>query len=569
MYIVKNNEDLCKALENQEKKIYIDAEKLVIKHTIWIYSNIEIIGHKGITTIILEKESNCHIISNKNPCNNIKIENLRFEGNGKSQKKPDNCKELAFSCAIYLKLCKDITISNIVANEIRQTGLHFSSCENVNINNVWVKTVGWSILSTYNSNNVHVENLSGSEAGLDIQHSGIHIDGGEDIVLKNSYISYCTGNGIMFDNTAGDIKNFKVESSFIHNCKRGMSLSANYQKLMSNAELNFISTNNNVGIMVANSSNIKITNSTIFNNERGIELHGRNGVDKVELVGNKVINNSENYYIAKNCTNITMNGNIDYIHTPSNIEMINRSNRALESHEDRQFPNRKLLIDKYKNLPITYQDENDNLILGTYDKENMKIVFKAKNCLCVFDKPRNTNGSIEFQANNGIVCLGNNSDLKGRTRLGIGCGLFIGKNLALGGAIDFRLAEEACITIGDDCMFAQKVIFSTDDTHPIFDVTTKQRINKSSNIIIRDHVWIAEGARILKGTVVNKGSVIGMYSFLSHKTIPNNCVAVGNPIRIVKKNIAWEKNFVNDKPYTYKTAEDGFKSYKYYNLTIE
>lgn len=564
MVVVTNYDELNVALSGKESKICIDAEKLVINSTIWLYSNLELVGKQGKTTIILEKGSNCHIISNKEPCENIKLENLRFEGNGEYQKRSKDCKELAFSCAVYLKNCKNVVINHIFAKEIRQTGLHFSSCTNIDINDVWVENVGWSFLSTYNSSKVAAERVSGTIAGLDIQHSGIHIDGGDDIYLNNSYISHCTGNGIMFDNTAGDISNFKVDNVFVHNCKRGVSLSANYQKKMTYGELNCVCSNNEVGIMVANSSDIKIFNSTVSNNKKGIELHGRIGVDNVQLLNNKVIDNFENYVISKLVKNISFEDSLEYVCNTKSM------NLALHHKDDNVvIETRDSLLATYKDLPVVYKDDNNNMILGNYDNKNLNVVFKGKNCLCVFNNPRHTIGIIELQADNGIFCINENSDLKGRTRLGINCSLIIGKNLALGGAIDFRLAEGAKIKIGNDCMFAQKVLFSTDDTHPIFDVNTRQRLNKSSDIIVKNHVWIAEGARILKGTVIDEGSVIGMYSLLSHKVIPNNCVAVGNPVRIVKRNIAWEKNFLNDKPYMYNTAEDGFKSFKYYNLTKE
>ena len=559
MILVKTVAELDKALQKQEKKICIDADELIINHTIWLYSDIELIGKQDMTTITLEKGSNCHIISNKTPCENIKIENIRFNGNGAFQKRDKDNKELAFSCAIYLKSCTNIVIKNIYADKIRQTGAHFSSCQNIKVKDLWVSNAGWSILSTYNSSNVQADNVSGTNAGLDIQHSGIHIDGGKDIVLKNSYVSYCTGNGIMFDNTAGDIENFKVEKTFIHNCKRGISLSANHEKNMSSGTLSFTSSNNQVGVMVANASKIVICDSLIYNNKKGIELQGRKGVDEITLKNNRVIDNLENYSVSNNTKNLISENNFDYTHISPTMKLSNKNEIEKVTKEQ--------LLERYKELPVTFKDENNNIILGSYDQEKMSVSFKGKNCLCVFNKPRNTIGSIEFQADNGILCLGNNSDLKGRTRLGINCKLFIGKNLALGGAIDFRLAEESAISIGDDCMFAQRVLFATDDTHPIFDISTKERVNKSGDIIVKNHVWIGEAAKILKGNVIEEGAVIGMYSLLSHKNIPNNSIAVGNPVKIVRKNIAWEKCFLNDKPYLYKTADDGFKSFNYYNPT--
>lgn len=564
MSVVKTFEDLDRAIQNKEKIIHLDVDVLKVSKTIWLYSNIEIIGKKNKTVIILEKGSNCHIISNKEACENIRLENLYFQGNGYDQKREGGNKELAFSCAVYLKSCNNIRINNIYAENIRQTGIHLSSCNNAKMNDIFVKTVGWSVLSTYNSSSVEVNRISGTNAGLDIQHSGIHIDGGRDIFINDSYIAYCTGNGIMFDNTAGDLNNFGISRSFVSNCKRGVSLSANHKKEMSGGRLNFVSTNNEVGAMIANSQNIQIVESIIFNNKKGLELQGRRGVDNVVLKNNKIINNGENSYISDNTRNITYENNFEYMHSEGYVQPM-----ATSANMSVCVIDRETLLDKYKELPIVYKDDRNNIIVGTYDNKMLNIEFKGVNNLCILNNPRITNGNVDFQSDDGIMVLNENSDLKGKTRLGLNCKLIIGKNLALGGSIDFRLAEKTTVEIGDDCMFAQKVLFSTDDTHPIFDVISKERVNKSDDIRVSNHVWIAEGAKILKGNIIEQGSVIGMYSLLSHKRIPNNCIAVGNPVRIVKKNIAWEKNFLNNKPYLYNSANDGYKNFQYYDLTKE
>ena len=55
----------------------------------------------------------------------------------------------------------------------------------------------------------------------------------------------------------------------------------------------------------------------------------------------------------------------------------------------------------------------------------------------------------------------------------------------------------------------------------------------SKPITIEDNVWIGGGAILLPGVTIGKNSVIGAGSIVT-RSIPENCVAVGNPCRIIK-----------------------------------
>ena len=51
---------------------------------------------------------------------------------------------------------------------------------------------------------------------------------------------------------------------------------------------------------------------------------------------------------------------------------------------------------------------------------------------------------------------------------------------------------------------------------------------------INDGAWIGGGAIILPGVTIGKNSVIGAGSIVTH-SIPDNCVAIGNPCRVIKQ----------------------------------
>lgn len=84
--------------------------------------------------------------------------------------------------------------------------------------------------------------------------------------------------------------------------------------------------------------------------------------------------------------------------------------------------------------------------------------------------------------------------------------------------------------------------------------------------MIGDHVWFADQAVALGGARVGDGSVIGFRSIVTSR-IPNNCIAVGSPAKVVRKNIAWERPHLSKvKPY-YKPDASTVKKSKFWNLT--
>ncbi len=130
-------------------------------------------------------------------------------------------------------------------------------------------------------------------------------------------------------------------------------------------------------------------------------------------------------------------------------------------------------------------------------------------------------------------------------------------------------AEGSSVVFGDDVMIASQNQFRGHDGHPIFDVATGKRINPSKDIIIGNHVWFGAQAIALAGTKIGDGSVIGFGSIVTGK-IPNNCIAVGSPARVIRKNIAWERPHLSFVAPPYKPdASTVVKSEKYWSRTEE
>ncbi len=100
------------------------------------------------------------------------------------------------------------------------------------------------------------------------------------------------------------------------------------------------------------------------------------------------------------------------------------------------------------------------------------------------------------------------------------------------------------IDVGKDCMFSEDIVLMNNDGHPIFDVESGERINGGDNIILHDHVWVGIKCTLVGGTDIGEASIIGANSFVNKK-FPNNCILAGSPARLLRKNIAWDREEID------------------------
>lgn len=212
----------------------------------------------------------------------------------------------------------------------------------------------------------------------------------------------------------------------------------------------------------------------------------------------------------------------------------------------------RIVVEQIEN----YNDEFQNSIVGVPNSMNSTVIFAGKNNKLVFGQGVVLNeATIVFHSNDGYCFIGNDSIYKGTIFVGLGCKVIIGERLTVTKNCFISTAEYVEARIGNDCMFASNNEIRCDDGHPIFDIVTAERINKSKSITIGNHVWLAYSAVLLRGTDIGDGSIIGHSSVVKSK-IPNNCIAVGAPARVVKKNVAWDNtHLLIDPPYQFIDGE--------------
>lgn len=111
--------------------------------------------------------------------------------------------------------------------------------------------------------------------------------------------------------------------------------------------------------------------------------------------------------------------------------------------------------------------------------------------------------------------------------------IVIGNNVGMSST---RMWIHDKLTIGDNVKIGGGVLLIDTDCHPL-DFNVRRISNegtKSAPIAIEDDVWIGAQSIVLKGVTIGARSIIGAGSVVT-KSIPADCVAAGNPCKVIKR----------------------------------
>src|SRR5690349_13215764 len=128
--------------------------------------------------------------------------------------------------------------------------------------------------------------------------------------------------------------------------------------------------------------------------------------------------------------------------------------------------------------------------------------------------------------------LGEKSIIEDFVTINNGVGnVLIGNNTIIGiGSVVIGPVE-----IGNNVMLAQNIVVSgLNHGYEDIDLPPSKQKEIRKKITICDDVWIGANSVITAGVTIGKHVVIGAGSIVT-KDIPDYCVAVGNPARIIKK----------------------------------
>lgn len=174
-------------------------------------------------------------------------------------------------------------------------------------------------------------------------------------------------------------------------------------------------------------------------------------------------------------------------------------------------------IKKFQNAKIKL---SDNLIINSHLGGTSRIVFTLGQ-----NSTLEING--EFIIGNGVkLALSDNSFLS-----------FGGRELESGSGItaDSIIMCYKNIKIGKDFLCAWGVFISDSDWH-----TIENQVH-NADILIGNHVWIANNSTILKGSIISDNSIIASQSKIINKSYPPNSLIAGIPAKVMRSNTSWNR----------------------------
>lgn len=170
---------------------------------------------------------------------------------------------------------------------------------------------------------------------------------------------------------------------------------------------------------------------------------------------------------------------------------------------------------------------------------------KSKLChgLEIGPRSRITNCTFSISGSNSRIIIKGKSTIMNNVRvniLGDDCTLYIDECFTMeGGSINLINGKD--INIGKDCMFSGGIFITNGDFHTIIDMKSNERINEGRSISIGNHVWLGADVKVLKGSVIPDGYVVGTGSIVSSLLQTENAIFAGSPAKCIKRDIRWNR----------------------------
>ena len=207
---------------------------------------------------------------------------------------------------------------------------------------------------------------------------------------------------------------------------------------------------------------------------------------------------------------------------------------------------------KCKKVSIKVIGNNNSIHLGyNFSGYKSRINVTGSNNKIVIGDGFNNSGKVVVSiiGNNNKVLLGKNITVISGLNIynhenGKNCNIIIGDNSSFYKTEIHNYDYDSSVKIGNDCMFSYDTVIYNTDGHAI--VQNGKIINKATELVIGDHVWVGWGCTILKNSYVSNNCICGRAALVCGKFSESNCAIAGVPAKIIKRNVNWSRKSVNE-----------------------
>ena len=180
--------------------------------------------------------------------------------------------------------------------------------------------------------------------------------------------------------------------------------------------------------------------------------------------------------------------------------------------------------------------EKDKMLSGelydaNYDKELIKDRYKAKDICFEYNnlKPSDFENKDKI-IKNLFAKTGKQIMVEQSFWCDYGYNIYVGENFYMNH--NCVILDGAKVEFGNDVFIAPNCGFYTAG-HPLDYEIRNKGLEYAKSIKVGNNVWIGGNVIVLPGVTIGDNVVIGAGSIVN-KDIPSNCVAVGNPCKVIK-----------------------------------
>ena len=193
-------------------------------------------------------------------------------------------------------------------------------------------------------------------------------------------------------------------------------------------------------------------------------------------------------------------------------------------------------------MKTNYQRFLDGEYCNKLDPEVLEMMMQTKRLLTRFNATDIADGETRMDILRQMLGgIGKHTSIDRNFTCQSGKHIFIGEKTIIN--MNCTFLDENIIRIGNNVLIAPNVQLYT-ATHPIapqerfiedWDETSGELFfrTRALPITIGDYVWIGGGSIVLPGITIGDNSIIGAGSVVT-KPVPANCVAAGNPCRVIR-----------------------------------